>query len=152
MAPEARRWRQCEHKHHSSLTTTMLPGASATKFTMKINPAPRGDEQHNMEHTQQVFVLIQHIYTWAFKASTVDIQHSSAHTNQYCKLKEGRWRWNIRKNILLWWDTGRYCTEKLWMLHPWKCSRPDWVRFWAIQSSGTCPCPRQGGWMELGNH
>lgn len=29
--------------------------------------------------------------------------------------------------------------EKLWMLHPCKCLRPDWMGLWASCSSGRCP-------------
>jgi len=42
------------------------------------------------------------------------------------KLKEGRFRLDIRKKSLLWgwWNSGTHCTEKWWMPHPWKHSRP----------------------------
>jgi len=34
--------------------------------------------------------------------------------------------------------------EKLWMTHPWKCSRPAWIVLWATWSSGTVPAPGKG--------
>jgi len=40
-------------------------------------------------------------------------------------------------------------TEKLWMPHPWKCSRPGWMGLWATWSAERCPCSWQGfgtGW------
>ena len=45
------------------------------------------------------------------------------------KLKEGRFRFDIRKKfftvrVVRHW-TG--CSEKLWMPHPWQCSRPGWM-------------------------
>ena len=45
--------------------------------------------------------------------------------NSY-KLKEGRFRLDVRGNVSLrgWWGTGTDCPEKLWMPHPWRCSRP----------------------------
>jgi len=48
------------------------------------------------------------------------------------QLKDGRFRLNIRKTFLLlraW--TGTSCPEKLWMPHPWRCSRPGQMGlFW----------------------
>ncbi|KAK4810752.1 hypothetical protein QYF61_007726 [Mycteria americana] len=35
------------------------------------------------------------------------------------KLNKGRFRLDIRKKLFM---------MKLWMLHPWKCSRPGWMR------------------------
>lgn len=42
-----------------------LTGSQSYKIqhNKKLNPAPRGDEQHNTEHIQQVLLLIQDIYT-----------------------------------------------------------------------------------------
>ena len=48
-----------------------------------------------------------------------------------------------------WWGSDMGCPEKLWMLHPWKCSRPGWVGSWATWSGGWQACPWQGagtGW------
>jgi len=36
---------------------------------------------------------------------------------------------------------SRDCPERLWMLHPWRCSRPGWMGPWAAWSS-----TRSGGW------
>ncbi|KFU98841.1 U5 small nuclear ribonucleoprotein 200 kDa helicase, partial [Tauraco erythrolophus] len=36
------------------------------------------------------------------------------------------------------------CPEKLWLPHPWQCSRPGWMGLWATWCSGRCPCPWQG--------
>lgn len=45
-------------------------------------------------------------------------------------------KWSWGRNVLWWWwwGTGTGCPEKLWMPHPWKCSRPDWMGPWAIWS------------------
>ena len=48
------------------------------------------------------------------------------------------------------------CPDRLWMLHPWRCSRPGWMGPWAAWSSIKCgdwwPCLWQGDWnfMILG--
>ncbi|KAK4827161.1 LOW QUALITY PROTEIN: hypothetical protein QYF61_015115, partial [Mycteria americana] len=39
------------------------------------------------------------------------------------KLKEGKFRLDIRKAQCGWRDTGTGCPEKLWMPHPWNCSK-----------------------------
>ena len=64
------------------------------------------------------------------------------------KLKQGKFRLDIRKNSLPWgwWGTGTGCPEKLWMPPHWQCSRPGWMGLWATWSGGRCPCPWQGGW------
>lgn len=53
-----------------------------------------------------------------------------------------------------WQNTGRCCLEKLWQLHPCKCSKPNWTWPWSPCSS--CPCSAQGGWTrwspELPSH
>jgi len=38
------------------------------------------------------------------------------------------------------------CPERLWMPHPWRCSRPGWMGPWAAWSSirGWWPCMQQG--------
>jgi len=38
------------------------------------------------------------------------------------KLKEGRFRLDFR---------GKFFTERVWMLCPWRYSRPGWVETWA---------------------
>jgi len=52
-----------------------------------------------------------------------------------------------------WWGAGTGCPERLWMLHPWRCSRPGWMRPWATWSStrsgGWWPCLWQGDWNLL---
>lgn len=60
-------------------------------------------------------------------------------------LEESMFVWNIR-NSSLWGQqgTGTGYSESLQMLHPQKCSRPDWMRLWAAWSSGRHPCPQQG--------
>lgn len=42
------------------------------------------------------------------------------------------------------WATQR----KLWMLHPWLCSRSGWMGLWATWPIGRCPCPCQWGWTR----
>uniref|UniRef100_A0A672U6S9 EGF-like domain-containing protein n=1 Tax=Strigops habroptila TaxID=2489341 RepID=A0A672U6S9_STRHB len=42
-------------------------------------------------------------------------------------------------------SAGTGCPEKLWLPHPWQCSRPGWTQgLGATCSSGRCPCPWQG--------
>jgi len=45
------------------------------------------------------------------------------------------------------------CPEKLWIFHPWKCSRPGWMGPWeawsSIKSEGWWPCMWQGGWTFM---
>ena len=57
----------------------------------------------------------------------------------------------VERNSVLWWRWGirKDCPEKLWMSHPWKCSRPGWMGPWAAWSSGRCPCPWQGNWNKM---
>ena len=38
------------------------------------------------------------------------------------------------------------CSRRLWMPHPWRHSRPDWIWLWAAWSGGWRPCTEQGGW------
>jgi len=40
-----------------------------------------------------------------------------------------------------WWGAGTGCPERLWMPHPWRCSRPGWMGPWTAWSSIKC-----GGW------
>ena len=44
-----------------------------------------------------------------------------------------------------WWSAGTGCPEKLWMPHPWRCSRPGWMGPWAAWSSIKC----EGWWPWL---
>ena len=50
----------------------------------------------------------------------------------------------------VWWGAGTGCPERLWMLCPWRCSRPDWMGSWAswssTRSSGWWPFLWQEGW------
>ena len=67
------------------------------------------------------------------------------------KFKEGRVRLDVGGKFF----TG--CSERLWVLHPWRCSRPGWMGLWAAWSSiryrGWWPCLWQEGWsfMILGD-
>ena len=49
-----------------------------------------------------------------------------------------------------WWGVGTGCSERLWMLCPWRCSRPGCMSPWATQSStwlsGWQLCLQQEGW------
>ena len=45
-----------------------------------------------------------------------------------------------------WRGAGTGFPERLWMPHPWKCSRPGWMRLWAARSGSWWPCLWQGGW------
>lgn len=65
------------------------------------------------------------------------------------QLTQGRFTLDKKKKLFTMrevrhWTTGYL--EKLWVLQPWKCSRPDWIRLWATWSSeGMHLCPWQGG-------
>jgi len=48
-----------------------------------------------------------------------------------------------------WWGAGTGCSEKLWMPHPWRCSRPGWMGPWATWSSSWQPYLWHGGWNLL---
>lgn len=52
------------------------------------------------------------------------------------KLKEGRFRLDIRRKSFV----GARCPEKLWMSHPWTCSRLGWVFLWVTWPSESCFC------------
>jgi len=49
-----------------------------------------------------------------------------------------------------WWGAGTGCPQRLWMLHPWRCSRPGWMGPWAAWSSirygGLRPFLWEWGW------
>lgn len=84
------------------------------------------------------------------------------------KLKDGRFRWGIRKKIIFvcwefwgillvfvylfsfsftqwgWWTTRTDWPKGLVMPHPCMCLRLGLAEFWATCSSGKCPCPCQG--------
>ena len=71
------------------------------------------------------------------------------------KLKEGRFSLDIRgkffsMRVVRCWNS---CPEKLWLPHPWRCSRPGWMGPWAAWSSikqeGWWPCLWQGGWSFM---
>ena len=72
-----------------------------------------------------------------------------------CKLKEGRFRLDIRgkfftMRVVRCWNS---CPERLWMPHPWRCSRPGWMGPWAAWSSIRCeswqPCTQQRVWSLM---
>lgn len=44
-----------------------------------------------------------------------------------------------------WWDTGTGSPESLWMLHLWRCSRPDDMMPWATWSDGVPANGREVG-------
>ena len=56
-----------------------------------------------------------------------------------------------------WWGAGIGCPERLWMPHPWRCSKPYWMEAWAAWSSiqldvevGGPTCGRGvGAWWSL---
>jgi len=50
--------------------------------------------------------------------------------------------WILRGSFSLsgWWCTGTGCPRRLWMSHPWRHSRPDWMWLWAAWSNGWQPC------------
>ena len=47
------------------------------------------------------------------------------------KLKESRFKLDVRRKLS--------CSQKLWMSHLWRHSKPDWVGPWAAWSSGQQP-------------
>jgi len=68
------------------------------------------------------------------------------------KLKEGRFRLDIRgkfftESVVKCWNS---CPERLWILCPWRCSRPGWMGPWTawsvIRYGGWWPCLWQAGW------
>lgn len=64
MAPEARRRRQCEHKHHRSPTIAVLPGLSATKFnTMKTSTQPPEVMNSTTWNIHSTYCQLYNIYT-----------------------------------------------------------------------------------------
>lgn len=52
-----------------------------------------------------------------------------------------------------WWGAGTSCPESLWVLYPWRYSRPAWTGPWTAWSSnryaGWWPCLRQGCWNSM---
>jgi len=68
------------------------------------------------------------------------------------KLKEGRFRLNVGKKLF----TQRvvrpwhHCPEKLWVLHPWKHSRPGWMGPSAAWAGGGAALPTAGCWGWVG--
>lgn len=72
-------------------------------------------------------IMALHYLKVAYKQSEADfLQSDSDSTNRKgFKLKEGRFILNIRRDFFFffllreWCGTGRGCTEKLWMPHPW---------------------------------
>jgi len=52
-----------------------------------------------------------------------------------------------------WWGAGTGCQGRLWMPHPWRCSRPGWMGPWAAWSSikwgGWWPFLWWGGWSFM---
>jgi len=62
------------------------------------------------------------------------------------------WGWMSGGSSLLWewWGAGTGWPERLWMNHPWRCSRPGWKRPCAAWSSIKCggwwPCLWRGVW------
>lgn len=57
----------------------------------------------------------------------------------------------LERNFFLWvkWGPVTGFLEILWVLHHWKCSRPDWMELCAILCSGGCPCSGQGCWNKV---
>ena len=57
-------------------------------------------------------------------------------------LKEGRFRLHI---VTLYSEDGKVLAqlEKLWLLHPWRHSRPGWMGPWADWAGGWQSCPQQ---------
>lgn len=64
------------------------------------------------------------------------------------KLKEEKFGLDFRSKLTLrgWWGTG---TEKLWMPHSRKCSRPDWIGLWATWTGEWHPRPWEGARLRL---
>lgn len=56
------------------------------------------------------------------------------------KLTEGRFRLMSVRNPFSsgWWDIETSYPWKLWIQHPWKCTRPGRMALWAIWCSGRC--------------
>lgn len=56
---------------------------------------------------------------------------------------------NLQLFFVLWgWlNTGTGLPERLWSLHPWRYSKPNWTRSWATCSS--CHYLEQTGWSSV---
>ena len=71
------------------------------------------------------------------------------------KLRREDLGWMSGGSSLLWdwWGARTGCLERLWMPHPWRCSRPGWMGSWAAWSSikhrGWWPCLWQGDWRFM---
>jgi len=63
---------------------------------------------------------------------------------------QGHWMSGGNFSLREWWGFGTRCSENLWMPHPWRCSRPGWMRPWAAWfsawSSSWQPWAWQGDW------
>jgi len=70
---------------------------------------------------------------WIFTRSCSD----RAKRNGF-KLKEGRFRSNVRRKLFTQRAVRPWhcCPEKLWVPHPWRCSRPGWMGPWAAWAGG----------------
>ena len=97
------------------------------------------------------FQYLKEDYKW--EGNQLFTQIDSDRTRGNCfKLKEGRFRLDVTgklftQRLVRCWHS---CPERLWMPHPWRCSRPSWMGPWATLSStksgGFWPCLWQEDW------
>ena len=55
--------------------------------------------------------------------------------------------WLGLRGLRGWWGSGTVCPERLWVLHPWRFSRPGWMGPWV--DCGWELCSWQGCWNYM---
>lgn len=61
--------------------------------------------------------------------------------NHILKLEHGNFQWDPRKSFFPLWgwlSSGRGCPGRLWTLHPWRYSIPNWSKPWLICCNWCC--------------
>ena len=134
------------------LITRGLKCLSYEERLRELGSCSSGKRRLQKDHTAAIQYLkgaYKQEERWLFTQS--DSDRTGGDDNCF-NLKEGRFKLGIsRKLFTLGMVRHRHCCpEKLWMLHPWRCSRPGWMVLWATWSGGWQPCPQQEGWNFMG--